>query len=62
MADDLVEHVGFGIGSVQMRRIDIAGHYREEIDIFLRQRPDRGSLVAETDLVEGSVLDHLGGG
>ena len=60
MTDDLVEHVGFGIGGVEMGRVDVARHDREEVDIFLRQRPDRFGLIADTDLVEGSVLDHRG--
>jgi len=62
VANHLAELAGAGVFDVDVGRVDVTGHRREQVDVFRTQGADQLGEVADLDLVEGAVLDELGGG
>lgn len=56
MSNDLVEHVVLREGGVHVRRVNVAGHCCEDLDVFECQRMHQAGGVTDLQLVEGSVL------
>ena len=46
MGHDLVEHIGFRIGLVEICRIDVPGHDRENLDVLVGEGPDQTGGIA----------------
>ena len=59
--DDLVEHGGVRVLGIHMRRVDVARHDGEELDVLRLERPGEDGALAELDLVVSAVLDELRG-
>jgi len=57
--DDLLKQVAAGIGVIHMRWIDVAGHDREQLNVLFAHGAHEAGGVADRDLVEGAVLDHV---
>ena len=56
--DDLMEHIVVGKCLIDMHRINIARHYRKQLDVFLGQRARQAGRVADFDFIEGAVFNR----
>jgi hypothetical protein len=54
---DLVEHVALGEFWIDMRRVDIARHDGEELDVLIGQGPGNARRVSDPQLVERPIFD-----
>ena len=59
--DHFVEHRRVGVLGIDVRRVDVARHDGEELDVVGAQRAGQAGAVADLDLVVSAVLD-VGGG
>ena len=55
--DDVVEHIRFGIGRIDMCGVHVAGRGREQVDVALRDGVRQAGRLADDHFVEGAVLD-----
>jgi len=58
MGDDRVKDVAAGVLRVNVGRVHVARHDREQLDVLPAERALENRTLAETKLVEGAVLDQ----
>jgi hypothetical protein len=54
-----IEHVALRKHLVEMRRIDVTRHDREQLDVLVGERSDEASRVSQLQLVERLVFDAI---
>ena len=54
----MVEHIGLGIGRIDMRGVHVARYGREQVDVALRHGVRQAGRFADDQFVEGPVFDE----